>query len=52
MEIAQDQSEKLKQLGAIQIIDRFGGNYLLFQGQFFIVSTELTDKDTADVTST
>jgi len=51
MEIAQDQAEKLKLLGAVSIIDRFGGNYLLYQGQFFIVSTELTDKDTADGSS-
>jgi len=48
MEIAQDQAEQLTALGAVRIVDRWGAVYLLFQGQFFIVSTESTDRDTAD----
>lgn len=52
MEIAEDQAEKLKLLGAVEIIDRWGAKYLLFQSQFFQVSSEDTDKVSADVSST
>lgn len=43
MEIAEDQAEKLKEQGAIQITDRFGAQFLLLQGNLFIISSEDTD---------
>ena len=53
MEIAKDQAEKLKELGAIEVIDRWSGKHLLYQGVWLDVKEDVTDvlKDSESVKS-